>query len=227
MNPEGHILSDFNEALQSFRQKTNTIGRLAQQNLELSLRGLFERNTEFCNTVIADDEEIDQLEKEIDEDGVTLMSKFRPFASDLRLIVASMKITNVVERIADHSVSIAKRSRKLLRHAELPETVLVDPLFKLANQMVCDALLAYNDGNQALALQVIEDDKKLNELHKNATKRLTKCLEADEGKHKDYINLVFITRWLERVGDLACNIAEDVIYMETAADIRHGGEVPE
>lgn len=227
MNPSGHILTDFDEALQTFKQKTTTIGRLAQQNLELALQGLFERNTELCNKVIAEDEEIDNLEMEIDEDGVTLMSKYRPFASDLRLIIASMKITNVVERIADHSVSIAKRTRKLLRHDELPETILIEPIFQLANKMVSDAILAYIDGNQELALEIIESDKALNELHKNATKRLTKCLEADEGKHKDYINLVFIARWLERVGDLACNIAEDVIYMETAADIRHGGELPE
>lgn len=227
MNPGGHILSEFDEALKSFKSKTNTIGRLSQQNLELALKGLFERKSELCNTVIAEDEEIDSLEVTIDEDGMTLMSKFRPFAGDLRLIIASMKITNVVERIGDHAVSIAKRTRKLLRNPELPETLLIEPIFILANQMVCDALLAYNDGNQELAMQVIEDDKKLNELHKNATKRLTKCLEADEGKHKDYINLVFIARWLERVGDLACNIAEDVIYMETATDIRHGGELPE
>lgn len=227
MNTGGHILSDFNEALHSFRIKTNSIGRLAQQSLELALQGLFERKTELCNKVIAEDEEVDRLEMEIDEDGVMLMSKYRPFASDLRIVIASMKITNVVERIADHSVSIAKRSRKLLRNNELPETILIQPIFHQANQMVIDALLAYNDGNQALALEVIERDTVLNELHKNATKRLTKCLEADEGKHKDYINLVFISRWLERVGDLAVNIAEDVIYMETATDIRHGGELPE
>lgn len=227
MNTGGHILKEFDEALQSLKVKTNTIGRLAQKNLELALKGLFERKSDYCNTVIAEDEEIDQLEVDIDETGMTLMSKYRPFATDLRMIIASMKITNVIERVADHAVSIAKRSRKLLRNPELPETLLIEPLYTLANQMVRDALLAYNDGNQALALQVIDTDKQLNELHKNATKRLTKCLEGNEANHKDYINLVFIARWLERVGDLACNIAEDVIYMETAADIRHGGELPE
>lgn len=227
MNTGGHILTEFDEALQSLKSKTNTIGKLAQHNLELALTGLFQRKPELCNTAIAEDEEVDNLEIEIDEAGVTLMSKYRPFATDLRMILASMKITNVVERIADHAVSIAKRSRKLLRNPELAETVLIEPLYQLANQMVCDALIAYNDGNQELALQVIENDKQLNELHNNATKRLTKCLESGASGHKDYINLVFIARWLERVGDLACNIAEDVIFMETAADIRHGGELPE
>ena len=227
MNTGGHILHDFNQALQSFKQKTVTIGRLAQHNLENSLQGLFERKLELCNKAIAEDDEVDQLEIEIDEAGVMLMSKYRPFASDLRIVIASMKITNVIERISDHAVSIAKRSRKLLRNSELPETILLEPIFKHANSMLTDALLAYNDGNQALALEVIQRDAALNELHKNATKRLTKCLEADEGKHKDYINLVFISRWLERVGDLSVNIAEDVIYMETATDIRHGGELPE
>ena len=138
-----------------------------------------------------------------------------------------MKITNVIERISDHAVSIAKRSRKLIRSPELPEVSLIEPIFKHANSMLTDALTAYSDGNQDLALSVISADVELNKLHKKATKQLTKCLEGEAAAHKSYLHLVFISRWLERVGDLAVNIAEDVVYMETATDIRHGGELPE
>ncbi len=227
MQTGGHILSDFNAALKAFKDKTINIGCLAQQNLESSLQGLFDRNTELCNKVIADDEDVDQLEISIDEDGVMLMSKYRPFASDLRVVVASMKITNIIERISDHAVSIAKRSRKLIRTPELPEVALIEPIFLHANNMLTDALTAYSDGNQELAMKVIAADPELNKLHKKATKQLTKCLEGEAESHKAYLHLVFISRWLERVGDLSVNIAEDVVYMETATDIRHGGELPE
>lgn len=227
METGDHILSDFNLALKSFKEKTVQIGCLAQQNLENALQGLFERNPELCNKVIAEDEDVDQLEIEIDELGVLMMSKYNPFASDLRIVVASMKITNVIERISDHAVSIAKRGRKILRNSELQETALIEPIFQLANKMLTDALAAYSDANPELALEVINSDPELNKLHKKATKQLTKCLEGKSDSHKDYIHLVFIARWLERVGDLAVNIGEDVIYMATATDIRHGGELPD
>ncbi|MGJ8671488.1 phosphate signaling complex protein PhoU [Rubritalea sp.] len=227
METGGHILTDYNTALKSFKNKTVNIGCLAQQNLERSLQGLFERNPDLCNNVIAEDEDVDQLEIEIDEDGMMLMSKYRPFASDLRIVVASMKITNNIERISDHAVSIAKRSRKLIRNSELSEVGLIEPLFLQSNKMLTDALASYADGNGELAMSVIQADASVNTLHKKATKQLTKCLEGETGKHKDYLHLVFISRWLERVGDLSVNIAEDVIFMTTATDIRHGGELPE
>ncbi|MFC5050112.1 phosphate signaling complex protein PhoU [Rubritalea spongiae] len=227
MDTGGHILSDFNTALKEFKNKTVSIGCLAQQNLERSLQGLFERNATLCNDVIAEDEDVDQLEIEIDEAGMLLMSKYRPFASDLRIVVASMKITNNIERISDHAVSIAKRSRKIIRNPELPEVTLIEPIFQQANKMLTDALAAYADGDQELAATVLQANHVVGKLHKKATKQLTKCFEGDTGKHKDYLHLLFISRWLERVGDLAENIAEDVIFMTTATDIRHGGELPE
>ncbi|WP_018970869.1 phosphate signaling complex protein PhoU [Rubritalea marina] len=226
MQTGGHILSEFNAALKSFKSKTVNIGCLSQQNLENAIQGMISRNSELCNKVIAEDEDVDQLEISIDEEGMTLMSKYRPFASDLRAIVASMKITNVIERISDHAVSIAKRSRKLNKFPELPETALIEPLYKQANSMLTDALSAYSNSDLELAMKVIEADDALDNLHKQATKKLTKCLEGEGENHKAYLHLVFISRWLERVGDLAENIAEDVIYMETATDIRHGGELP-
>lgn len=227
MQTGGHILNDFNLALKSFKEKTVNIGCLAQQNLESSMQGLFDRNAQLCNKVIADDEDVDQLEMSIDEDGMMIMSKYRPFASDLRVVVASMKITNIIERISDYAVSIAKRSRKLIRTPELPEVSLIEPIFQQANSMLTKALTAYADGDQELALEVIAANSEMSTLHKKATKQLTKCLEGEADAHKAYLHLVFISRWLERVGHLAVNIAEDVVYMETATDIRHGGELPE
>lgn len=224
MKTDGHILSEFNHALKSFRDMTISIGTLAQQNLEHALQGIFERKPELCNKVIADDEEVDQLEIAIDDTAVHLISKYHPFASDLRIVVASMKITNSLERISDHAVSIAKRGRKMLRNQELAETSLIEPVYLHAYHMLSDALAAYADGDITRAMEVIKRDEELDTLHKRTTKKLTKCLENEGSNYKDYVNLVFICRWLERVGDLAVNIAEDVVFMETATDIRHRGD---
>lgn len=227
MQTKGHILSELDNALEDLKQKMILIGSLTQQNLESSIKGLLDRDIQLCNKVIADDEEVDQLEIMIDDAGVTLMSKYRLFATDLRLVISSMKITNNLERISDHAVSIAKRSRKVLKNTELVETRLVEPVYQLANKMLTDSLAAYTRRDMDLAIKVIEADPELDALHKSTHKKLTKCLEGECTNYKDYLNLVFICRWLERVGDLSVNIAEDVVFMETATDIRHGGDMPE
>ena len=114
MSNQVHILSEFDEALSSLRNNTLEIGILAKKNVENAFTGLIQRDQAICNQVIADDEEVDQLEMQIDNDSLQLMAKFQPFASDLRLVVASMKITHNLERISDHAVSIAKRARKII-----------------------------------------------------------------------------------------------------------------
>jgi len=227
MDTQGHILSEFNEALTAVKQNTTDIGILAQKNFENAIAGLAQRDVSLCNQVIADDEEVDQLEMQIDNDSLQVMAKYRPFASDLRLVIASMKITHNLERVSDHAVSIAKRARKILKGAEIEEISFIEPSYKQALTMLTTALSSYVENSTEKALSVLTMDDKLNEYHKKATKAFTKKLEDPCDNHKTYLNLVFINRWIERVGDLSTNIAEDVIFMESAQDVRHGGELEE
>ena len=227
MEPKGHILSSFDEALRELKQKTIGMGAGTQRNLHHAMRGLLERDKELCNQAIADDDDEDQLEVEIDRLGMNLIIKFRPLATDLRMVIASMKTSSHLERISDQAVSIAKRARKMLKHPELTDLARVEGLYQVSAKMLADALIAYTDNNTDMALSVIEREKQLKKTHKTTSRALSKKLETQTGQHRDYLDLVFICRWLERVGDLATNIAEDVIFEETSTDIRHGGKLPE
>jgi len=224
-NTQGHILSEFDGALQSVRQNTIEIGSLAKKNVENAFTGLTQRDLALCNQVIADDEEVDQLEMQIDNDSLQVMAKFRPFATDLRTVIASMKITHNLERISDHAVNIAKRSRKILKGPEIDEISFIEPSYQQALKMLQTALSSYVENSTDRAKEVIAMDEELTKLHKVATKAFTKRLEEPCENHKTFLSLVFITRWIERIGDLSTNIAEDVIFMESAQDIRHGGDM--
>ena len=166
MDTQGHILTEFNEALSAVKKNTITIGMLAQKNIENAFTGLTQRDVSLCNQVIADDEEVDQLEMQIDNDSLQVMAKFRPFASDLRLVIASMKITHNLERISDHAVSIAKRSRKILKGAEIDEISFLEPSYKQALLMLKTALASYVDNSTGEAKSVLEMDEKLNKYHR-------------------------------------------------------------
>jgi len=226
MPNQGHILSTFDDSLRELRETAITMGAGTQRNLQNAIRGLLERNKELCNTAIADDDDEDRLEVEIDRLGMEIITKFRPLASDLRMVIASMKLANHLERISDQAVSIAKRSRKLIKNPEITESRNIEGLYQVASGMLSDALTAYTDADMQLAMSVIEREKSLKKSHKHTSRNFAKALEGESDQYRDYLDLIFICRWLERVGDLATNIAEDVIFEETSADIRHGGELP-
>ncbi|MFT5905562.1 MAG: phosphate transport system protein [Cryomorphaceae bacterium] len=227
MHTREHILTEFDDALNQLKSNTISIATLTQKNVENAFSGLTQRDLTICNQVIADDEEVDQLEIQIDNDSLQVMAKFQPFASDLRLVVASMKITHNLERISDHAVSIAKRSRKIIKSEELEETSFIEPVYQQALLMLKTAIHSYSENSTDKALEVLSMDDDLNKFQKSATKAFTKKLEEPCDNYKTFLNLVFITRWIERIGDLSTNIAEDVIFMESAQDIRHGGELEE
>ena len=185
------------------------------------------RDSSACASVIADDEEIDRLEKKIDEEGLKIITLYQPVASDLRLVASIMKVSPNLERIGDQSVGIAKRARKMNNNEELAETRLIEPLYQMAANLLQQSLEAFKAGNVDLAIEVKQQDQKLNEAQKELAKKLTKRMENDSARIKDYLDLQFIARFLERIGDHAKNICEDAIFAESAVDIRHGGSLPE
>src|SRR5213083_2400441 len=123
-----HILGTFDEALASLRNNVLMMSGLTERSLERAMKGLINRDDNICANAIADDEEIDQLEKQIDKDGVDILLRFQPVASDLRRVVSAMKLSSNLERIADQATNIARRARKLNKHPALPETLLLTPM---------------------------------------------------------------------------------------------------
>src|ERR1700693_496881 len=157
----------------------------------------------------------------MDKDGVDVLLRFQPVASDLRRVVAAMKLSSNLERMADQATNIARRARKLNRHPALPEMELIVPMHAQAMSMFKDSLDAYVREDVELGRAIVPRDEKLDELNRVASRRLIQRMAADPDQLRGYLNLMFIARHLERVGDHATNIAEDAVYAIAAEDIRH------
>jgi phosphate transport system protein len=221
MTPPKHILGTFDEALSSLRNNVLMMAGLAERTLDRAIKGLLQRDDNLCTTAIADDEEIDQLEKQIDKDGIDVLLRFQPVASDLRRVVAAMKLSPNIERIADQATNIARRARKLNRHPPLPETEMIIPIQAHAMAMFKDSIDAFAREDVDLGRAVVASDKELDYMNKMASRKLTERMAQDPKQLRGYLNLIFISRCLERVGDHATNIAEDAVYVAAAEDIRH------
>ena len=216
-----HILGTFDEALASLRNNVLMMSGLTERSLERAMKGLFERNDNVCANAIADDEEIDQLEKQIDKDGVDILLRFQPVASDLRRVVSAMKLSSNLERMADQATTIARRARKLNQHPSLAEVELVRPMYEHAMSMFKDGVDAFAREDVDLGRAVVPRDQGLDELNHAASRKLIERMAQDPEQLRGYLNLIFVGRCLERVGDHATNIAEDAVYAAAAEDIRH------
>jgi phosphate transport system protein len=221
MNP--HIVHDFDEALGELRKVLLNMAGQTLQNLEHAIRGLMDRDADLCRVVIADDTEVDDAEKELDRMGIELLTRFRPLATDLRCVIATMKVAINLERISDHAVNIAKRAKKMAKRPELPETRSLLPLYEMADAILRDALSSFIDGREELALSLAPRDKEIDRLHKRLAREFSARLEESEGRGEDFLHLILVGRSLERVGDLAVNISEDAVFLESATDIRYEG----
>jgi len=216
-----HIFRDFDVAISALRSEVLSMAAQARHNLERAITSLLERNVELANAVIADDDEVDELERKIDRLGVDILVRFHPVATDLRLVVSSMKISMNLERISDHATNIAKRAKKISAGAEMQEVNLIEPLYQLADRLLRDAISAYSDRNAVLGASLHARDKELDKLHHETNTLYGSRLETSTGRSQEYLHLILIVRSLERVGDLATNIGEDAVYMESAKDLRH------
>jgi phosphate transport system protein len=216
-----HILGTFDESLAALRNNVLMMAGLTERSLERAMKGLVDRNDDLCANAIADDEEIDQLEKQIDKDGVDILLRFQPVASDLRRVVSAMKLSSNLERMADQATTIARRARKLNRHPPLPEVELIRPMYDHAMSMFKDSVDAFAREDVELGRAVVPRDQGLDDLNRLASHKLVERMAQDPDQLRGYLNLIFIGRCLERVGDHATNIAEDAVYAAAAEDIRH------
>jgi phosphate transport system protein len=219
--PNTHILSTFEEALRALRDDALMMASLTERNLESARKGLFERDEDWCNTVIADDEEVDTLEVQIDREGVNIMLRYHPLASDMRNVIATMKLSVNLERIADQAVGIARRSRKLIMRPPADEVHDLEPIYDYAETMVKDAVRAFSDQDLELARGLKERDGRLDQMNREFAEKLTDLMSHHVDHIPSYMDLIFIARFLERVGDQATNISEDAIYAMTAEETRH------
>jgi phosphate transport system protein len=216
-----HILETFDEALSDLRKDLLTMAGLAERSLHRAINGLLQRDDSLCTNAIDDDQEVDQLEKQIDKASIEIFVRFQPVASDLRHVTSTIKLSSNIERIADEATNIAERAQKLNQHPPLVEANLIVPIQAHATSMFKDSINAFVQEDVELARAVVSRDKQLDNMNGSANRQLTERMLQDPYQLRGYLNLILISRCLERVGDHATNIAEDAVYVAAAEDIRH------
>lgn len=218
---QSHIFHEFNTSMVGLKEKVLLMASNARQNLERAVQALLSRDIDLARMVIGDDSDVDDLEVKIDQLGMDILVRFHPVASDLRLVITSMKTAHNLERISDHAVNIAKRTKQICKSSEPLETAIIEPLYTMADKLLRDALVAYTDTNTGLGEGLKTSDKQLDIAHKEVVALLSSRLESSGSRAESLLHLILVARSLERIGDLAVNIGEDSVFLSEARDIRH------
>lgn len=203
------------------------LGGLAEERLGAATRALVERDAPSLERVIAGDDPINQLQMEIDGRAFQILALLQPKATDLRTVVAAVKIATDLERVGDLAVNIAEAARRYLQHPPVKELVDIPRMADLAQGMLRDALDAYVRHDVDLAQRVLGTDDALDALRGQVFRELLTCMLQSPATVEPSLDLLLISRHLERTGDHATNVAEDVIFIVSARDVRHhAGGVP-
>jgi phosphate transport system protein len=214
----------FEAELQKLRERLLAMGSIAETMIHRSIKALVDRQESLVQDVLAHEEEMDLLCIEIDDRCFTLMALQQPMASDLRFLVAAIKINSDLERIADQTVSIALRAQSLITQPELKPLIDIPRMAQLSQDMVRQSLDAFVRRDAELARSVIDADDAVDSLRDQVFRELLTCMMADTATIPRALALILISRNLERIADHATNIAEDVIYIVRGEDVRERGD---
>jgi phosphate transport system protein len=214
----------FEVELQAIREKLLAMGSLAEAMIQKSVRALVDRDEALVQAVLANEEEMDLLCIEVDDRCFTRLALQQPMASDLRFLVASIKINSDLERMADQAVSIALRAQALMREPLVKPLIDIPRMATLAQEMVRKSLDAFVRRDPELARAVIESDDAVDNLRDQVFRELLVYMMADTATIPRALALILISRNLERIADHATNIAEDVIYIVRGEDVRERGD---
>jgi phosphate transport system protein len=216
-----HIRTSFDAALYGLRNDVLMMSSLTDRMFQTAVEGLLNRDTDLCSQVIADDEEIDSLEKKVDLDGINLLVRFQPVASDMRQVISAMKISTSLERIADLSVTVARRAKRLNARPAMGELALLESAYRLTLVIFRDSIRAFAGGDCEHARTLKLKDRELDAVIDEVTERLVERAAQESELVLGYLDLIFVARALERIGDDSANIAEDCFWRDRAEDIRH------
>jgi phosphate transport system protein len=214
----------FDQELQALKNRLLNMGALAEERVHQAIQALVERRADLAEAVVAGDKDVNDLQIEIDDRCLTLLALQNPMASDLRLITAAMKINGDLERIGDQAVNIAENALDLLRLPLLKPLVDIPRMAEMAKRMTRDSLDAFVRKDVALARSVLARDDEVDSLKDQVFRELLTYIMADPSTIQCALALILVSRNLERIADHATNIAEDVIFLVEAKDVRHRHE---
>ena len=211
----------FREELEALQGRLLEMGGLAEERVQAAVQGLVSRDPALVEKVLHGDEPINQLHIEVDNRCFRLLALHQPMATDLRAIVAAVKINTDLERVGDLAVNIAEASNRYLTHAPVKKLIDIPAMGAIAQTMLRESLDSFVRRDTALAHQVLNEDDRLDGLKTQVFRELLTYMLTDPGTIEAGLDLILVSRHLERIGDHATNIAEDVIFMVSALDVRH------
>ena len=217
-----HHLPGFDQALDTLKQDVTLMANLVSRNLANARAGFAERDEDFSAAVIADDDEVDLLEKQVDRLGTDILMRYQPLITDLRTVLATIKLSNILERASNHAAWIARRSRKLAEDptpTDEEESLLTH--FDAVIRLFGEAIIAFHDVDTVGAGRVLGQTESLGEAGQQFVENFTERLEERPYGSRTYVNLMAIAQSLEDITDLAEHIANEVVYIAEARDIRH------
>ena len=217
------VFRHFQDELDSLKQRLLTMGGLSEERVRESVRGLMARDGSALDAVLAGDQPINDLHIELDDRCFKLLALHQPMAADLRVIVAAVKINTDLERVGDLAINIAEAGKRYLRHAPVKPLIDIPRMGELAQSMLRDALDAFVRRDIALAEAVLAADDTLDALKTQIFRELLTYMLQNPSTIEPALDLILISRHLERIGDHATNVAEDVIFILSAKDVRHTG----
>lgn len=217
-----HISQQFNDELEDVKSRLLEMGGQAERQLDDAIRALIDADSELAVQVCQKDKLVNRMEVDIDEECTRILARRQPAASDLRLVMAISKAITDLERIGDESKRIAKLAIQLSESGEAPRGyVEVRHISEKVRQMVHQALDAFARFNVEVALEVARADKDVDVEYATAMRELITYMMEDPRSISRVIHVIWALRSLERVGDHARNIAEQVIYLVKGTDVRH------
>ena len=215
----------FDAELETFRSHLILMGETAVRQVRDALRALVEGDSALARSVIVADDELDTLEVKIDNEAVRFMNLRAPIASDLRLVIVGMKAGHDLERVGDEASNIAKRAIKLSAEPPLKPYVDIPRMTEITMEMLRDALDCLLQGDEAKALAVCKRDVEVDNLNRQVYRELTSFMVENPETISRAIELMFISKSIERIADHATNIAEETLFLFRGKDVRHTDEV--
>jgi phosphate transport system protein len=214
----------FDQELGDLKETLLRLSSFAEQSVAQSLQSLVQRDSRLAQQVDTDDTQIDRLQMEIDERCIQLIALRQPKARDLRFLVMTMKIASDLERIGDQAVNIAHRAEELNKQPRLKPLIDIHRMADIARGMIREALDAFVYAKPDVARQAIARDDDVDKINRQLHRELTSFMVEDPATITRCLSLMSVAHNLERIGDHATNIAEEVVYLYEGRDIRHQRE---
>ena len=221
MEPAQKVVPHLQEELEQLKARLLVMAAEAEEQVRLAVRTLVTRDHKLAQQVLGGDESINRLHIEIDERSFKLLALYQPVATDLRVVVSGVKINSDLERVGDFAVNIVEAALRYIEHPSVKPLIDIPRMAEIAQGMLRDTLNAYVTHDTALAQDVLDRDDRLDELKDQVFRELLSFMLEDPRRTVPALELILVSRHLERVGDHATNIAEEVIFIASGRDVRH------